>query len=622
MNSFKSTEDIVQRVTGNFGRWQLRSIILIFLCKIPTAWFMACIIYTAPTAQKGDYYCRPSPLEMSRNSSWIRVIQTPLSDTQRTDREFHVDACHMYEHSLRENFKFTHGKNYTNPFTRPQINQTHFNIIPCEHFEHNSDYESLVTQFDLVCSRELLVSVTQSFHALGALIGGLIAITALKYISPRCLMLYGMLGQIVCGNLTGLVSTFALHVYYRCLTSMFCVFMYTAGQYILSDVTGGKAKTIVITLFELFWSIGLILLPGISIFFDSWNHLYVAISSSLVILVLLHKWISDSPRWLLRQNKIEKALQLLLESAAFNNREIPLDLEAQLKAYSHCLQQNARPIKYWHLWTKKELRKYIITVHWAWAIATILYNVMILMIRSLGVKHIHVNTACLRFSEMLGVFLGLYLILYTRHRWLWSGYLVLTSGFITYFIWLVPSSIKETRRVGYEMIFWIILKLANSASLSVLTTCSGELVPLEQRPILMISICSFSRFCLIFAPFISITTKIHFLIPITIFATLALSNGVLMCVMNINFWNEQQAKIPKIPTPNTYRRKSSMILLQRQSSVTSGKNSNHSSDDISNHLTISITDLWHLDQYFQSLQETESNSSEDNSTKVMQMEKF
>lgn len=107
------------------------------------------------------------------------------------------------------------------------------------------------------------------------------------------------------------------------------------------------------------------------------------------------RWISDSPRWLLRQNKIEKALQLLLESAAFNNREIPLDLEEQLKAYSRCLQQNARPIKYWHIWTKKELRKYIIAIHWAWAIATILYNVMILMIRSLGVKHIHVNSACL-----------------------------------------------------------------------------------------------------------------------------------------------------------------------------------------------------------------------------------
>ena len=41
-----------------------------------------------------------------------------------------------------------------------------------------------------------------------------------------------MLGQIMCGNLTGLVSTFYLHVYFRCLTSLFCAFMYTAGQVI------------------------------------------------------------------------------------------------------------------------------------------------------------------------------------------------------------------------------------------------------------------------------------------------------------------------------------------------------------------------------------------------------
>lgn len=41
-----------------------------------------------------------------------------------------------------------------------------------------------------------------------------------------------MIGQIICGNLTGVVSTFVLHVYYRCLTSVFCAFMTASGQVI------------------------------------------------------------------------------------------------------------------------------------------------------------------------------------------------------------------------------------------------------------------------------------------------------------------------------------------------------------------------------------------------------
>lgn len=43
-------------------------------------------------------------------------------------------------------------------------------------------------------------------------------------------MLLGMLGQIFCGNLTGLVDTYQLHIYFRCITSVCCTIMYTAGH--------------------------------------------------------------------------------------------------------------------------------------------------------------------------------------------------------------------------------------------------------------------------------------------------------------------------------------------------------------------------------------------------------
>lgn len=165
-------QDIVQEINGDFGRWQLRSIILVFLCKIPTAWFMACVIYTAPTPRKGDYYCQPAA-----NASWVRLTQPEAEQGRTTDRQFWFDACHMYE--LRYGQQFDGG----NPFRRPTSNTTTttLNILPCDHFDHlNTEYRSLVTQFDLVCSRELLVSLTQSFHAIGSLLGGLLAIFILK----------------------------------------------------------------------------------------------------------------------------------------------------------------------------------------------------------------------------------------------------------------------------------------------------------------------------------------------------------------------------------------------------------------------------------------------------------
>lgn len=41
-----------------------------------------------------------------------------------------------------------------------------------------------------------------------------------------------MLAQIFCGNLTGQVTTYGLHVFFRCLSAVSCAQMYTAGQMI------------------------------------------------------------------------------------------------------------------------------------------------------------------------------------------------------------------------------------------------------------------------------------------------------------------------------------------------------------------------------------------------------
>lgn len=65
---------------------------------------------------------------------------------------------------------------------------------------------------------------------------------------------------------------------------------------------------------------------------------------------------------------------------------------------------------------------------------------MILNIRAYGRDHLSINTIAIGFSEITGVMIGMYLILYTRRRWLWSGCLSISSGILAYFTWLIPSN--------------------------------------------------------------------------------------------------------------------------------------------------------------------------------------
>ncbi|XP_061394450.1 solute carrier family 22 member 3-like [Musca vetustissima] len=568
MTSSPNSEDIITQITGNFGKWQLKTLIFICLCKIPATWFMACISFTAPVPQTSEFLCIPAERDVDHHTirpaeMWLKHQNETTTNTtnellEKTDREFFIDQCYSYR--LADSINLTEYEwkitpnNQSNWFGNSEVVE-----VPCEQFEHRAEYKSLVTQFDLVCSREMLVSLTQAFHALGGLIGGLIALNILKYISPKRLMMIGIVGQIICGNLTGLVSTFILHVYYRCLTSVFCSFMTTSGQVIVSDITSGKQRTIILVLSEMFASIALILLPGVSMYCDSWTYLYIAISSSLLLFIIPHRFITDSPRWHLKQGHIDETLKILSKAASINCRQIPSDVMPRLEQKSWQMK-NSRMPSYWTIWDGKTPRRFIFMLHWNWSVSMVIYTVMILMIRLLGVKYMHVNTFCLGFAEILGIAMGLYIIMYTRKHWLHSGWLLILGGVTTYFIWLSPDGIKESRKAGYELCFWLILKMLNSAVLIVLTTRTAEMVSIEKRPMLMLSTGCFSRFWLTVVPFTLVVGKIHYLLPMTMFATAAISSGIMLCYFNRHFQNAD-VKPTIVPAKScTYRKRSSLLF--------------------------------------------------------------
>lgn len=157
--SSSSSVDIIHDVLGDWGKWQLRTTLLIYLCKIPSAWFMACIIFTAPFAQPGEYFCRRR-IESIDPDVWISVVHPSIGDANSS-----IDYCHVYANS-------PNSSSSLNIVFDERDNES---ILTCSGYEHRSIYDSLVTQFDLVCSRTILIAVTQFWHLFGVLTGGIVA---------------------------------------------------------------------------------------------------------------------------------------------------------------------------------------------------------------------------------------------------------------------------------------------------------------------------------------------------------------------------------------------------------------------------------------------------------------
>lgn len=161
-----SSNDIIRDVLGDWGKWQLRTTLLIYLCKIPSSWFMACIIFTAPFAQPGEYFCHRRT-ELSEPDVRISVTYLSITDNTNSSISTDIDYCHVYKNSI--NLSTTQDTVIYDDRNNDSV------VVACTEFEHRSNYDSLVTQFDLVCSRTILVAVTQFWHLFGVLTGGIIA---------------------------------------------------------------------------------------------------------------------------------------------------------------------------------------------------------------------------------------------------------------------------------------------------------------------------------------------------------------------------------------------------------------------------------------------------------------
>ncbi len=150
--------DSVSELVGDWGPWQFRTVILIYLCKIPSAWFMACIIFTAPIPKPGEISChQPETQIIVNQNAWMEPQIISQNHAPATD------LCFQLNQTIFNSSRYT--MEYEN----------NFESIPCTSFRFNAPFETTITKFGLVCSRSILIATSQFFHLFGVLTGGILA---------------------------------------------------------------------------------------------------------------------------------------------------------------------------------------------------------------------------------------------------------------------------------------------------------------------------------------------------------------------------------------------------------------------------------------------------------------
>ncbi|XP_013115031.2 solute carrier family 22 member 13 [Stomoxys calcitrans] len=485
--------DIIGQIIGDFGIWQLRTVLIIFLCKIPASWFMACIIFTAPELYpSSEFECDQQGLSANQT---ITPNQCYIEDSVEGRRE-------------------------------------------CTKFLYNFDFQSLIMEFDLVCLRDIFVAWTQYWHLFGVLVGGVAGTKMMLFLSPRTVYFIGQMLQIVCGVITGYARDFSLHCAFRCLSAVCCAIMFTSGQAIFADITSGSYRLGSIILYDTFWSIGVIFLPSLSSFFNSWTHIYLGITFPTLVLTLLLQWTPESPRWLLKNGDdkaVARVADIVREGAAINDRlcKIPADLHQQLESLRVKLRSAPAPAKWLDLWKGPRATIHMLAAHLALAAFIINFMGMLLNIRSFGRDYLVPNTIAMGFSEIVGCFLALHFTLkHNKWKWQWAGAVNIIAGLIGCLGWFFShSEMNPSVKVTLWMIIATIPKMGVSCAQSMILACMAEVMPMNKKIPYVFSVVTWARVWLLSAPFINVLKKIDVALSLSSYCALSIFGGICTCFM-------------------------------------------------------------------------------------------
>ncbi|KAJ8674537.1 hypothetical protein QAD02_005799 [Eretmocerus hayati] len=279
--------DAVQRSMGYLGPWQIVVCTAISLVKFPVAWHQLATVFMAP---KQEYNCTVPGLGLSKDQCYVRINNS---------------------------------------------------LVECQKWEYDRSVfpETIISQWNLVCSRSTYPNIQQSILMFGILLGSV----SFGFLSDRfgrkLPLMASIILQIASGLGCAIVPWFPALVFLKFLSALAIGGGMVTSYVICMEIIGKRWRAAITILYQIPYSLGHMSLAGLAYWFRHWQHLQIAISLPS-ILFLSYWWIvPESPRWLLAMGRQKAACKVLRTAAKYNkldDRDIP-DVVSK-----HCLHQNTK----------------------------------------------------------------------------------------------------------------------------------------------------------------------------------------------------------------------------------------------------------------------------------------
>uniref|UniRef100_A0A674N892 Solute carrier family 22 member 3 n=1 Tax=Takifugu rubripes TaxID=31033 RepID=A0A674N892_TAKRU len=356
-------------------------------------------------------------------------------------------------------------------------------------------------------------------------VGFLIGSIAIGYLADRFGRKISFLVSSLLNGITGMVVALAPNytslLVFRVLYGFGVKGGWVAGYVLITEIVGVEFRRTVGVVYQMFFSVGLLILPLLAYYITDWRWLQVAITVPYFIFLSYYWFIPESPRWLLSQNRKSQAVEIT-EAMAKENK---MTLSKNIETLSDNNTGDSTTASFMDLIRTPNMRKHTLILSYNWFTSAVVYQGLIMRLGILG-GNVYIDfliSAMVEFPAALLILLTIERI-GRRLPFATANIVAGASCFITAFLpdsmFWIKTTVACIGRLGITMAFEMVVFI------------NTELYPTVIRN-LGVSVCS--TLCDIggmVAPFLLYRLAVIWLeLPLIIFGALAFVAGGLVLML-------------------------------------------------------------------------------------------
>ncbi|KAL4623991.1 solute carrier family 22 member 3-like [Arapaima gigas] len=354
---------------GDFGPYQKK---ICLLCCIPGALFAFVYVGIVFIGRTPGHWCRDPAAE--------RVLEAcGWSGEELKERIVPRSAAGSFSSCQRFDVDWNSTEVGCIP---PEDGLSTFNttpLVPCHdgwHFEKS--LSTIVSEFELVCDNAWQADLNQAFLNVGLLLGAVVIGYGADRYGRKLSFLISVFGLGVSGIAMIFSSNYAVLLAIRVIQGVFGKGTWMSSYVLVTEIVGTNHRRLVGIVAQVFFTIGVISLPGIAYFISSWKMLQFILTFPCFLLLVYYWLIPESPRWLLSMNKMAEAMETIKHIAKKNSKPVPkeyIEMELLEPASEKDLSNSSSPLE---VFRTPQMRKITLILMYSWFTSSVVYQGLIL----------------------------------------------------------------------------------------------------------------------------------------------------------------------------------------------------------------------------------------------------